>query len=263
MLALEELQRAFRHALLNSVTDRLAGAIRTEELDPAARFSLYHNNVFGNLATVLCLTYPAIARLVGADLFAAAVARFLADSPSDHASLYEWGKGFPAFLECLAPAPLCFGEVARLEWAISYALHAPEEVKVDLARFAASARERRGRITFRPCAGISLLVFDCPAYAIWQAVMAADKAAMAAIDFDAEPERLIVHRTGSSAGVLELTGCGMTFARLLCEGHSFDEALAAAGEENVTFLFSELLARGCFAEVIEEPAPLPPEEIGP
>src|SRR5262249_61655578 len=109
---------------------------RYEEADtqfPAAgsasnRLDIYHNSIFSGLTKALCLSYPAVQRLVGADFFGGVAQLFIVRHPPGAACLNRYGGEFPNFLRDLpAAATVAYlADVARLEWAVHCAIHAPD-----------------------------------------------------------------------------------------------------------------------------------------
>ena len=158
MASLLDLQRDFRAALLAGdgppPPEVLGGPVPA-----AARMGIYRNNVIGNLTGVLRLTYPAILRLVGADFFTAAAARFIAAAPPASADLYEYGAEFPDFLGAFAPAGglVYLADVARLEWAVNRALHAPSVPALDAETLLGVPEEQQAEVRLIAHPSLSLL----------------------------------------------------------------------------------------------------------
>ncbi len=250
MTSLLELQRAMRAALLTG-SDQIAEMVAPNGIAPAARLNVYRSNVTGHLTGALRLTFPAVERLVGSDFFAGAAARFIAAAPPRGADLYDWGDGFAAFLEAFAPTAslLYLADVARLEWAIGRALHAPDAPLLDVQVLARLATDRQDALQFRAHPSVSLLALAHPAHRIWEAVLARDDAALSAIDPGGGGECLVVHRWTNGPGVLHLSPAGMRFAAALCEGAALAQALGTLEASDAAGLLGEFLARGLFSGV--------------
>src|SRR5712691_10761115 len=118
--------------------DAAAAHVLTDGIDPAARLGVYRNTFASILTRALRLSYPAVERLVGAEFFESAVRAFIEEQPPRSACLDDYGESFPDFLVRLeAVAALTYlPDVARLEWAVSRALHAPDADPLGIARLA-------------------------------------------------------------------------------------------------------------------------------
>lgn len=252
MPALLDLQRRFCAAILTGAPppDIAPGTIGV-----AARLGIYRNNVIGNLTGSLRLTFPAVERLAGEDFFTAAGARFIAEALPTNPDLYEYGAGFSAFLANLQTAHsfAFLADVARLEWAVNKALHAPLAPPLDPAALRAIRPKRQPDLRFIPHPSLSLLALAHPAHAIWEAALAEDPddraARLAAIDPAAGTEMLAVSH---AAGVLEIAHLSPALYRL---AHAMTgqiplaEALAVVPPAEAPSLLAGLLANGFFADV--------------
>lgn len=266
MPTLLEFQRRFRAALAPGYADDLADLVCGA--GAPARLAVYRNNVLGALSTALGLNFPATARLVGAEFFAAAAARCIAESPPRSADLHEYGEAFPALLATLpgiAARPY-IADVARLEWVVAQALHAPLAPALAAGRLAMVPAEAQAGLRFWPHPSLRFVATRFPARAIWEAVLHPDEGtrarALAAIDPAAAGEPLAVIRAGETIAVLPLTEAGFAFAQALADGHTLADALAATPPEEAPDLLGFFFARGFFAG--HDPAaatvPTPPEE---
>lgn len=241
-------------ALLTGSDGVAEAAVVPNGIAAAARLQVYRNNVIGNLTGALRLTFPAVEQLVGPDFFAAAAARFIAAEPPRRANLYDWGDGFPAFLEAFTPAASLpyLADVARLEWAIGRALHAPEAPALDMQTLAGLAVEQQDAVRFRAHPSASLLTLAHPAHRIWQAVLARDDAALRAIDPGFGGEWLVVHRaTAGDVEVLHVPVEGLRFAAALCKGVALAEALGTVEASVAAGLLGDFLAHGLFSGMVE------------
>jgi len=257
LTSLLELQLAMKAALLTGSDEVAEAAIVPNGIAPAARLQVYRNNVVGNLTGALRLTFPAVERLVGPDFFAAAAVRFIAVEPPRRANLYDWGDGFAGFLEAFAPAASLpyLADVARLEWAVGRALHAPEAPALDVQALAQLTEDQQDSVRFRAHPSVSLLTLAHPAHRIWQAVLARDDAALRAIDPGCGGERLVVHHSATTgAEVLHVSADGMRFTTALCAGMALSEALGTVEPSIAASLLGEFLARGAFSGLRDDTA---------
>jgi hypothetical protein len=137
------------------------------------------------------------------------------------ACLNDYGQQFAAFLAQFPQAAHLsyLADVARLEWAVNRALHAPDVrgaaglsywLRLDAAAMASAL-----------CAapGVSVLRLDTPADAIWRAVLDQDQAAMAALDPAAGPCLAADRALRGKVQVRTAdAGCLAQFTQRLCAG---------------------------------------------
>jgi hypothetical protein len=220
-----ELQNALRKSLIDR--DGGEAAAMLAEHVPADRLDIYHNTFITGVTKALHLSYPAVHRLVGDDFFAAAAEIFIAGDPPRTGYLDQYGAGFPAFLERFpsASALVYLADVARLEWAVSQAIHAPDRAPLELESLAALAGDDQVRVRFEPHPSISLLHLRYPADTIWRAVLGGDDAALAALDLDGPPIHLLVQRLPTGVEVMRLDEREWRFAAALCAGQPLQMAL--------------------------------------
>ncbi|MDA8052052.1 MAG: DNA-binding domain-containing protein [Rhodospirillales bacterium] len=270
MTSLLELQRAMRATLLSggekSPPELLAGIIEGA-VPAAARLGVYRNNVLGNLTGALRLTFPAVERLVGPAFFAAAAAHFIAAEPPAGADLYEYGATFPSFLETFAPARALawLPDVARLEWAVNNALHAPVAPALDAAALAVVPEARHPDLRFVAHPSLSLLHLTYPARAIWEALLTADAQAreslLAAIDPAMPGSALAILHNSEGLTLLDLSEHAFALARALLSGQILAEALVDASPETAPALLGGFLTQGFFCgyRSADHPSPIASE----
>jgi len=255
MTALHEVQRRFRDAVLHDAS--VPAEILGGRVTAAARLSIYHNNVFGNLTEALRLTYPAVQRLVGKAFFAAAASRFIAAHPPASPDLYEYGADFPAFLAGLETAATLayLPDVARLEWAVCRALHTPLAPALDPTEITDPDQ------VLAPHPTLALLDLPTPARAIWEAVLSEDAddraAALSAIDPAAPGEPVAVLCPVGVPMVRVLSPAGFALAAALAGGARLSDALASVPADQAPALLGALLTGGFFGHASREDAPEP------
>lgn len=249
MPTLLEIEDAVRRSLIEG-DDAALKDIVPAGLPAEARLHVYRNTFLGTLTKALRLSFPAVERLVGEDFFESAARIFIESNPPQSAWLDEYGAAFPRFLANFPPAAglAYLPGVARLEWAVSQALHAPDAVPLDVSRLAAVPPSAQGRIVFAPHPALGLLRADHPVDEIWRAVLAGDDAAMSGIDADSGAVRLLVRRTATGVQLTRLTEPAWRFVDALCAGHPLEAALDEAPGFDAPALLSELLADGLFVD---------------
>ena len=147
MSRLAPLQRAFARELLG---------------DDGARLRPYRETMFGALCDALAAIHPVCVRLVGADAFRALARRCARERPSRSPDLNDYGE-LADFIAGFAPARALpyLADVARLEWALHRARHAPLAPPLEPAGLTADSR-----IALAPAT--SLVASPWPVDRIWE-----------------------------------------------------------------------------------------------
>jgi hypothetical protein len=251
MPSLLELQRGFRTAVLAGAT-LPPSLISGGKVGAAARLAVYRNNIMGNLTRALRLSFPAVERLVGDNFFAAAAQRFIEAAPPRAADLNQYGDGFAEFLASFdAAASVSYlADVARLEWAVSRALHAPPAPPLTPEALGAVPPEHHVGLRFYPHPTLSLLSLAFPARAIWQAVLSEDDdrdARLGTIVLEASGETIVVLRSDNALDIEALSAPAFELAQTLAEGCPLGEALEHVPPDDAAPLLGNFLARGFFA----------------
>ncbi len=244
-----ELQHAMRASLVRREDRDAAARVLADGIDPAAPLGVYRNTFASVLTRALRLSYPAVERLVGAEFFEGAVRAFIEQQPPRSACLDDYGAGLEDFLTDFAPAASLeyLPAVARLEWAVSRALHAPDSEPLEIASLVALAEDEQARVRFTPHPSAGLVRADYPADSIWRAVLARDDAALAAIDPAAGPVWLLAHRAESGVEVIRLSESAWRFTRALFTGHPLHQALNESRCPEAQSVLAEHIAAGRFA----------------
>lgn len=250
MPTLHELQRDVARVLIAGDDAAAVTHVVPDGLAPAARFAVYRNTIVASLTAALRLSYPTVHRLVGAAFFESAAQLFLAAQPPRGACLDDYDPGFADFLADFVPAvsiPYLAG-VARLDWAVNRAFHAPDADSLDPARLAAVAAADEPRLRFVPHPSVGLVRAEHPVDTIWRAVLAQDDAAMAAIELDAGPVFLLVRRTADGPAITRLAPAAWRFTASLCAGRFLQDAIATAGDVDAAALLAGHLIDGVFTD---------------
>ena len=248
MPALLELQHAVYRSLMACDDGDAATHICADGLGAADRLGIYRNTLYATLTNALRLSYPAVHRLVGGDFFEDAAQKFVRAEPPQGAYLDEYGAGFADFLarspaaESVAYLP----DVARLEWAVSGALHAPDAAPLDIAVLSAVEEGNRDRVRFVPHPSLGLVRASYPADTIWRAVLEQDEAMLGAIDLSDAPIWLLIERLPTGIDVRRLSEPAWRFASALYAGQPLNEAVDLACGVDVAALLAEHLAAGRF-----------------
>jgi hypothetical protein len=248
MPSLHEVQRTIRASLVERDDGAAAACIFGDGLAPEQRLSVYRDTFASNLSNTLRLSFPAVQRLVGAEFFDGAARIFAHERPPGTAYLDEYGGDFPDFLARFPPAAslVYLPDVARLEWAVTRALHAPDVEPVDPARLAKIPQSDHDRVRFVPHPSLSLLKADYPVDAIWRAVLAQDDAAIARIDLTAAPVWLLVQRLATGVEVTRNDEQAWRLVGELVAGRELGAALDAANGVDAPALLAQHIAAESF-----------------
>jgi hypothetical protein len=179
----------------------------------------YRANVLGNRAAALAGAYPIVRKIVGEAFFDALAAEYGRVHPSKGGDLSEYGEHLARFVAAF-PHTLdlpYLPDVARMEWLAHRAYYAADPPVPDLSRIDA----------VRLAPACALLESVWPLMRIWE-VHQDDFSGEVAVDLDAGPERLLVHRPRWRAKVCALQEGDWQFLRSAARGSSLEHCLAAA-----------------------------------
>jgi hypothetical protein len=275
MSSLLELQSAFRTALLGEDDAQAAAAIVNDDIGAAARLSIYRHHVFTTLTAALEATCPVVCRLVDRRFFGWLAERHIREHPPSGPCLVEYGADFADFI---ATFPACahlpyLPDVARLEWALNVALHAPEAESVALETLRGIDDAALGRLRLRLHPSVLMLASPWPIAAIWRANGAdwgtgvtsetgredaaerdAVQAEPATVSLDAGDVRLEVRRVADDVVVRVLSAATFAFRSALAthdpletavdQALGVDAAFDVAGELHTLFVEGLVVAVG-------------------
>jgi hypothetical protein len=234
--SLAELQDAFGRAIWQGTDEAIAVAIRGDGLAPEARVALYRHHVFTTLTAALASAYPVVVRLVDARFFAYAADAYVRAHPPAGPCLVEYGASLPEFLAAFPPCRdlVYLPDVARLEWAMHRALHAPDAAPLDPDRLRAVDADATPGLRLRLDPSLSLCGSAWPIDRIWRANQpGADPDAR--VDLGAGGALLQVWRLGDDVVFRALDAPAFTFRLALAGGQPIEAAAAAALAEDPGF----------------------------
>jgi len=259
MPSLLEVQRGVRDALLGGagVPAWIVGGERAA----AQRLDVYRNTVTATLVRALRLAFPTVERLVGAEFFNVAAQVFALGHPPAKADLNDYGAAFASFLQ---DYPSCAGlpylpDIARLDRAVTRALHADDAAPMDLQALAGVAPAYASTLHFEFHPAVSLLQSDFPVDAIWAAVLQQDDTAMAAIDLHDGPACLLIERVAGKPVVHRMPPAHWAWTAALAQGHALGDLIADAAADEVAAVLAQHLLAGrliafqadAFEEIVE------------
>lgn len=249
MSTLREIQRAVARSIRSPDDSEALRHIADDMIAPADRLGIYRNNAAITLVSALRITYPVVEKLVGAEFFEGAARVFIARHLPRTAYLNDYGSEFADFLGAFpAAAALSYlPDVARLEWAVSAALNAPDVAALDPAALVGLAASEHDRVRFVPHPSVRLLSLHYPVDVIWRAVLGGDDEALAAIALTVEPIWLVVHRGRAGIAMRRLTQEEARLTAMMCSGSALSEAMPERDSAVFVALLADHLAHGRFA----------------
>lgn len=258
MPTLHDLQSRFATAIIDGDTAVATGLVAEDAPGAAARLGIYLNHFRVTLIDTLAAVFPVVQALVGDPFFQAAARRYVRETPPSQPCLFAYGDGFPVFLERLPEARtlVYLADVARLEWAINGAWHAPDAPAVTEEHLGAGHIFNGGLRLHPSC---RLIASRFPVGRIWQVHQEAC-AEREAINLEAGEARLLVHRRQHEVGWIDLPPAEFEFISALNVSGSLDRALTLARRGHRRFeptpLLIMLIENGLIASIGSAPTVL-------
>jgi hypothetical protein len=233
MSAWPDLQAAFGAAMLAddpaAPGGTLAPLVRGDGLSADARLRLYRHHVLSTLTDALRSAYPVVARLVGDGFLAYAADRYVRAHPPSGPCLFEYGESFPPFLASFPPCRSLeyLPDVARLEWALHAAAHAPDAPALDPETLRGLPAADAARLVVRLHPSVSLLASPWPVDRIWLANRP-DGETEGPVDLGAGGVRLEVRRVDDGPAFRPLAPGAFALRRALADGRPLADAATLA-----------------------------------
>jgi hypothetical protein len=204
-----------------------ATAVRADGLGASARLAVYRHHVFTSLTAVLESTYPVVARLVDRRFFRYAAHRYVREHPPAGPCLFEYGGTLPEFLARFEPCRhlTYLPDVARLEWAMNTALHAPDAPPIE-----PPALLHRAEAALHP--SVTLLASAWPVDEIWRANQPG--AEETTVGLDPGDVRLQVWRARDEVVFRRLSAADFAFRVALARTRRLTDAATAALDADPT-----------------------------
>lgn len=245
-LALRDLQNAFAAHLAGE--DQLA--LVAEVRPSSARLRIHRNHILDSLATALGATFPTVQALVGVDFFRGLARAFVGRTLPSQPVLAEYGAQFPGFIAGHAAArdlPY-LADVARLDWALNLAFHAPAGGRLAAADLTAVSTDRLPSLRLALAPGTVLISSPYPLDRIWAASQPG--APGDPVDLEGGATDLLVLRRPDDAAFMALSVGEAAFVAGIVTGLSLEEAACRAHSGfDLTACFARLVGRGAFAAV--------------
>lgn len=226
MPSLREVEADLRLALLGGDDAPARSWIRGDGLAPAARLAIYRHHVVTTLTAALGAAFPVVCRLVDERFFAYAADRYIRVEPPSGPCLFEYGAGFADFL---AEFPPCrslsyLADVARLEWAMQRALHAPDTSPLPIRAIQGVAPALAASLTLTIEPSVTLLPSRYPIDRIWHANQAGQTETV--VNLADGGARLEIRRAGADVVFSQLDPAIFAFRHALAHGADLAAATA-------------------------------------
>ncbi len=246
-------QHAFHQALLAPADDvsRWLPAVGTQ-----AAFAVYRNTVMKGCVDALQANFPTVDRLVGAEWFRDAAARFVSTAPPHDSRLLVYGDGFPAWLTDMLPPDLLYvAEVARLDIAWRDSHTAADAPVLDPAALARLAPDALADTTLQLHPAARWIWFDTvPAFAIW--CQHRPPAEPPRADLDWHGDGGLLTRPGDTVQWQALDAATHGFLKACADGHTLghaaEDTLQRHPGVDLSDLLQQLLACGAFTTIAQE-----------
>ncbi|KPC50413.1 HvfC/BufC N-terminal domain-containing protein [Amantichitinum ursilacus] len=161
----------------------------------APRLDVYRNNVRLNRINALRATFAQVAELVGAEFFNGMARAYVRATPATSANLHDDGAQLAAFIATFAPARSVpyLADVARVDWALHRAWHAPDCAPFAVAQLQTLTPEQfaQQRVRFAP----AVALVASPAWPIADLLAMHQGGALA--DPDAGGQAVLIWRAGT------------------------------------------------------------------
>jgi hypothetical protein len=250
-LALRDLQAAFAAHMMGADRADLLTTVAGDTIPAAARLSVYRHHVFESLGKALAATFPTVQALVGPDFFRGLARAFVGHALPAQPVLTEYGADFSAFIagyDAARDLPY-LADVARLDWALNLAFHAPPCGRLQAADLSTVPAERLPSLSIALAAGAVLVSSRYPLDRIWETSQPG--AASETVDLNSGASNLLVLRRPDDAAFVSLSAGEAAFVAALGAGMSLEQAAGAAFQSDAAFdlstAFARLLSLGAFA----------------
>lgn len=232
MPSLRELQRDVSAAVLGGAAEPAAAHVLRDGLPALQRLQVYRNHVRISLREALASTFPVVRRLVGDGYFSTVARRFVLAHPPKNPVLAEYGAGFPGFLDAAPNAPPYLADVARLEWALNLAYHAPDAPALGARHLAGQPPDAYASLRLRSLPSTALLASSHPIQSIWRANQPDRDGTVDATD----GESVLVWRAADGDAACRALASGeAAFLGTLIDGRTLGEAAGAALSADASF----------------------------
>jgi len=251
MLALRDLQSAFAAHLKGENRPGLAATVAGDTISAAARLRIHRHHVMQSLAAALASTFPTVHAIVGEAFFRTMAEGYVLREMPGQPVLAEYGEGFPGFVSGYGPAATLpyLADMAKLDWALNLAFHAPLGGRLAVSDLADLPAERLFDLRPALAIGATLLQSPYPIDRIWHASQPG--ATAETVSLEDGPASVVVLRRSDDAAFASLEPSEAAFVAALAGGAGLGEAAEAALSVEPAFdpsgAFARLLSLEVFA----------------
>jgi hypothetical protein len=187
------------------------------------RVEIYAEGYRARLVECLADDYPALRYVLGIEAFEAFARDYVAAHPSRSPSLNAYGKHFAAFCRrSAAPWAPFAAELARLEWALVEAVHAPSTSRFEPRALASVPGDAWNDVRFVASPTLRVLRFRYPVNAFFQSFREGREPTLPELGESA----VAVHREELALTRLELSGAAASVLERLVDGTPLGRVLA-------------------------------------
>lgn len=238
-------QTDFRGALLDAARPVPEGLTDGAGRPAGQRYSVYRNNVAVSLREALETGFPAVRSLIGDQNFAHVAGAYLRVSPPVSPLMMHYGAGFPDYLAQQDPLRKWgyLPDVARLELALRQSYHAADAPALDPAALAALDEPALLAARLTMAQALRLVPSAWPVVSVWRFATHPGQPKP-----QARAEHALILRPDFDPQVFALAPADAAFVAALLNGHSFGDAVEAAGDAlNLGDTLNLLLTHGGIA----------------
>ena len=244
--SLRDTQAAFAAHLAGHDRPDLVNAIAGDRHTVRGRLQLHRHHVASSIGAALAATFPTVAALVGQEFFGLLARDFAAGTALEVPVLSRYGEHFSQFVAAkqdMHGLPY-LADIARLDWALNVAFHAPFEARLSAADLAGWPQDSLPSLSVRLPTGSSLIESAYPLDLIWQASQ--PSSSVDKVDLAAGPACLMVFRRSEDAAFAVLSPDEAAFIERLRRGDRLaiaaQHALRMEEHFDVTATFGRMLA---------------------
>jgi len=219
----------------------------------AAGLSVHRNSIAKACADALVAQFPTVTRVVGPRWMTAAAVAYAGAHPPQHAALFDYGDGFPAWLSAFPPAagmPYLAG-LAELDWLSTCADVAADAPPLDPAALAGLAAADLGGygLVLHPATAFAWFQDSIPS--LWLALQTHD--GKTGLELGDAPEGLMFVRPQLVHDRRTLSAGDHALLTAVSAGRSLAAAALSALDAEPSFdlstAFAELIAAGAFTAI--------------
>lgn len=254
MLPLSDLQARFTSAMLTGDERSVAPFVRDDMPGAARRLRIYRNHYKVTLSDALAATFPVVHQLVGETCFRSLAGGFIGQHPPSEPCLFAYGAKFAEYLgrHTALAGHRYVADVAKLEWAMNEAAHAPHERPIPPGTLRGLTPHQVPQLTFVFHPSCRIVTSRFPVHDIWRAHQDPNPS-FEAVDLSVGPVLLFVLRDADCDVVWrQLSPAGSCFIRSLRAGQrlgpAYDDSRQRSADFDPIVLLSDLIRIGALVD---------------